>query len=390
MSGYDHLDGYAKSGYKNGYAGLNGYSNSGYASLGRNSYPKAQGQRAKDASNMEFGMGLGILGAVGLSGSATPLIGGAIAKAAATAGISSIATLGAVPVAGALLLGGAGMMLAGGALGVAAPKLAKGAYSLTNQAVSSGVGLAGKGLGMALNGAYKGTKATLGTVGRGLNKFENGNQNSNYEPKRDSKESVGGYGRAVKQASKVDNYLKEAQNKFEKGESSQKDLQKISELKGLSRTQKREVSNQMGDNFLRNATANSKDGKISNYAISKEVTKHAKEQGLDRKATQKLQREALGRFEKQKDMQNITQKGEVMPGAFAGMDQAKKATQTKVQKNAQSKVKNHTEKVGNAVKSSNNVIQAQPKNLQKEDQKSSSSSEKVATKANEADNDRGR
>lgn len=124
--------------------------------------------------------------------------------------------------------------------------------------------------------------------------------------------------RTTQQNNKAATYLEGTKEKFEKGENTQKELQQINELKGLNRAQKKELSSQMSDNFIKSAAENNQ-GRITPTAIAQQVVNHANEHKLSKEQGSKLYHDTLARFEQHKNMQNITSGGHVMKDAFANM-----------------------------------------------------------------------
>ena len=285
-------------------------SNDPYARMGdRNK----QNARAKNLEHVNQAVGVGVVGALAMT-TKTAALGAVVAKGAAGAGLTGIAALGSLPVAGPLLLGGAAV-IAGTVATVIAGK-----------AIVGGV--------KALMGAGKGAQRSI----------------SNYKPERHKSNNQ--YQNIQQQANKVDAYIKQAKKDFVEKKDIGGQVKDMANLKGLSAKQKKKVSNLYGDNQIRNS-AQAKGGKVNEFGIMKQVMADAKEQGWNKSQTAKMFNSVKNRIETQKDKQNITKDGKVLSVKKEDLKQKsqKQSTVAVAQKTQMKAVNNVKFQTANAGKS---------------------------------------
>jgi len=338
--GDNYQNGYHQSGYMQNDNYQNGYTQSGYgtrSSYGQgdthqnNGIRKAWGNHEKQEQirqrkgHVDFAMSAGVLGAMGLAATgATQAIGATVASGAGAAGLTSLAALGSLPVAGPLLIGGGAIV--GGAV-------------------------AGVMLGHTL---YKGVKALANLKSNASEAYNRPKESESYLPPQSrSKDSEGKFAEVKERGNKVDGYLKDAKKDISEKKDIGTKIKNISNLRGLSTKQKREISNLYGDNIIQNS-AKENNGVVNSHNIKKQVVADAKEQGWNKAKTAQMFKGVNKRLEKQKDMQNITKDNKVMD--MQKEDFVKKA-KTKAVKN----VKQQTKQSGNSVKAAANNPNFKPK-----------------------------
>lgn len=335
--GDNYQNGYQQSGYMQNDNYQNGYTQSGYgtrSSYGQgdthqnNGIRKAWGNHEKQEQirqrkgHVDFAMSAGVLGAMGLAASgATQALGSTIASGAGAAGLTSLTALGSLPVAGPLLLGG-GAIIGGAVASV----------------------IAGHTL-------YKGVKA-LSNLKNNTNEAYSRHKESYLPPQSRTKDSEGKFTEVKERVNKVDGYLKDAKKDISEKKDIGTKIKDISNLRGLSSKQKREISNLYGDNLIQNSAKENK-GVVNSYNIKKQVISDAKEQGWNKAKTTQMLKGVNKRLEAQKDMQNITKDNKVM-------DMQKEDFVNKTKSKAVKNVKQQTKQSGNSVKAAVNNLNFKP------------------------------